>query len=90
MKHAGAYISCWVNYPHGEGALVLAKHYIRSLGWRVRQLQDHRYANRADYARNPNVQYFDEATSDGASFVFHTYPRRGLRSSKSLERTRDR
>ena len=86
----GAYISCWVNFPHGEGALVLAKYYIRGFGWRVRRVQEHLYPTRADYADSPNRKYFDEAAADGSSFVVHTYPVGGSRSSKSLERTRDR
>lgn len=73
-RHGGAYISCWVNYPHGEGAEVLARHYIRSWGWRVRSVQEHRYPTRADYSRDPALKYFDEAAADGSSFVFHTYP----------------
>jgi hypothetical protein len=54
--------------------LVLAKHYIRGFGWRVRRVEEHEYPTRADYARNPNIQYFDEAAADGSSFVVHTYP----------------
>ena len=73
-RHGGAYISCWVNYPHGEGALVLARHYIRNWGWRVRSVQEHRYPTRANYLGKPSLKYFDEAAADGSSFVFHTYP----------------
>jgi hypothetical protein len=89
-RFTGAYISCWVNYPHGEGALVLAKHYIRGFGWRVRYVQEHRYPKRSDYARNPALKYFDEAAADGSSFVFHTYTKPKRRSNKRVKRTREK
>jgi len=74
VRHGGAYISCWVNFPHGEGAQLLARHYIRGWGWRVRSVQEHRYPTRADYVGDPALKYFDEAAADGCSFVFHAYP----------------
>ena len=89
-KYGGAYVSCWVDFAHGEGALVLAKHYVRAEGWRIRKLEEHRFPSRNDYARSPNLKYFDEAVADGSSFVYHRYPKRSSRSNTSLERTRGR
>jgi len=75
QKHGGAYVSCWVNFPHGEGALVLAKHYIRSAGWRFRRLQEHKWLTRSDHRGRKSLQYYDEAAKDGSSFVFDLYPK---------------
>jgi hypothetical protein len=88
-RYGGAYVSCWVNFTHGEGALVLAKHYVRAEGWRIRKVEEHRFPSRNDYSRSPDLKYFDEASVDGSSFVYHRYPKRSSRSNTSLERTRE-
>jgi hypothetical protein len=74
-KQGGAYVSCWVNFPHQEGALVLAKHYIQAAGWRFRALEERKWATRANYRGDKSLQYYDEAAKDGSSFVFHMYPK---------------
>ena len=74
-RRGGVYVSCWIDFPLREGALVLAKYYVRQEGWRVRSVQDQRWVTRRQYARSPELKYYDEAAADGASFVFHTYPR---------------
>ena len=83
-RHGGAYLSCWVNYPHDEGALALAKFYLRHFGGRVRRVEEHRMPTRRDYLRKPELRYFDEAIADGACFVPHVYPkkRRLLRAAR--------
>jgi len=73
--YGGAYVSCWVNYPHEEGALVLAKYYIRCSGWQCRKVHDRKWGRRSDYVGKKSLRYFDEAAKDGSSFVFHTYPK---------------
>lgn len=77
VKFGGAYISCWVNYPHEEGALVLAKHYVRGAGWRCRSVLDRKWVRRSDYSKHDSLKYYNEAAKDGSSFVFHNYPKRG-------------
>jgi hypothetical protein len=68
-------VSCWVNFPHQEGALVLAKHYIQAAGWRFRALEERKWATRANYRGDKSLQYYDEAAKDGSSLVFHMYPK---------------
>jgi hypothetical protein len=74
-KRGGAYVSCWVNFPHQEGALVRAKHYIQAAGWRFRALEERKRVTRANYRGEESLQYYDEAAKDGSSFVFHMYPK---------------
>ena len=77
-KYGGAYISCWVNYPHEEGALVLAKHYIGSVGWQCRMVHEKKWVRHSDYEDDESLKYlkyYEEATNDGSSFVFHIYPK---------------
>ena len=70
----GAYVNCWINFRLYEGALAVAKFYVRRDGWRVRSVVDHRWINgRPDVPRG-SVRYFREAQRDGASLVFYTYP----------------
>jgi hypothetical protein len=84
-KHGGAYISCWVNYPHEEGALVLAKHYIKSEGWQCRAVNEKKWVRRSDYEGDESLRYYEEAANDGSSFVFHVYPR--VRRSNPTKRS---
>lgn len=70
----GAYVSCWVDFALREGAEVLARHYIREQGWAPGRIDEMRWVERTDYARDPeNVVYFDEAKQEGASFVIHMW-----------------
>jgi hypothetical protein len=70
----GAYVNCWIDFRLHEGALVLAKFYIRQEGWRIRTLESHRWVNGPANAGRGAIKYFREAKRDGASFVFHRYP----------------
>ena len=82
-RGVGVYVNCWIDFKLYEGALILAKFYIRKQGWRIRTVEAHRWVDGpADVARGA-VKYFREAKRDGASFVFHMYPtvRRARRNS---------
>jgi hypothetical protein len=70
----GAYVNCWIDFKLLEGALVLAKFYIRKEGWRVRNVEKHGWVNGPAAVDRGSVRYFREAKRDGASFVFHRYP----------------
>ena len=72
----GAYVNCWINFRMYEGALVLAKYYVRNAGWSVRSVTDYRWLNGPSDVPKGSLRYFREAKADGASFVFHFYPRR--------------
>ena len=58
-----------------EGALLLAKHYIRGAGWTVRSVQEHRCFSDVSVVPDGSRKYYREAERGGASFVFDTYVR---------------
>lgn len=71
---AGAYVSCWIDFRHREGAELLARHYVEESGWTPGEIEEARWVEESDYAGAPELQYFLEAKQDGASLVFHRYP----------------
>jgi len=71
---SGAYVSCWVNFRLYEGALELAKFYVRQQGWSVRSVRSHAWLNGPSHAVRGTVRYYREALRVGASLVFHEYP----------------
>lgn len=75
QRSGGAYVSAWIDFRLHEGALLLAKHYVRQRGWRVRSVIEHRWFDRlADVAPRAR-RWFREARAEGACFVWHQYPR---------------
>ena len=74
-RWAGAYVSCWINFHLGDGALAVAKHYIRESGWAPRRVHEHNWPSHRDYRGHKSLQYFDEAMTGGCSFVYHLYRR---------------
>src|SRR5262245_61596039 len=88
-RRDGAYVNCWIDFRLYEGALVLAKFYIRKEGWRIRTVEQHRWVNGPADVERGAVRYFREAKRDGASFVYHRYPIRGsTRPKRRLVRGR--
>ena len=75
QKRDGAYVSCWIDFRLQEGALLLAKHYIRDAGWTVRSVQEHRWFRDVSVVQEDSRKYYREAERGGASFVFHKYVR---------------
>ena len=69
----GAYVSCWINFRLYEGALALAKFYVRNQGWAVRSVDSHVWINGPSDAAAGTLRYFREAQKRGASFVFHQW-----------------
>jgi hypothetical protein len=76
LRLGGAYVNCWIDFRLYEGALALAKFYIRQEGWRIRAVEAHRWIDGPNEVARRSVKYFREAKRDGASFVFHRYPTR--------------
>ena len=72
----GAYVNCWINFRLQDGALLLAKFYIRQNGWEVRSIKEHRWINGDDDVQPDMRDYLHEAQKDGTSFVYHIYPKR--------------
>ena len=85
-SHDGAFVNCWIDFKHYEGALLLAKFYIRQEGWRIRRVQEHRWITGPTDVARGSVRYFSEAKRDGASFVFHRYPMRELKGNARCSR----
>ncbi|MDX2218387.1 MAG: hypothetical protein SF172_05130 [Burkholderiales bacterium] len=82
--NVGAYVSCWVNFPSEDGALVVAKHYIRDAGWLAKRVIEQKWVQLQDSKGKDSMQYYQEAVADGCSFVFHLYKRKAkLAKSKS-------
>ncbi|HEX5009452.1 MAG TPA: hypothetical protein VFY71_03550 [Planctomycetota bacterium] len=72
-RREGAYVCCWIDFPIQDGALHLAKFYIRQAGYRPRTVQERTWIE--PWEQSPKVaKYFREAKEDGASFVFERYP----------------
>ena len=74
-KLGGAYVACWVHFRQREGALLLARRTIREDGWRVRSVQEQHWIDGPKHAKPGTLRYYREALEDGASFVYHRYPR---------------
>ena len=74
-ESAGAYVSCWINFPLYEGALELAKYYVRAEGWSVRAVDSHAWINGPQHASRGTVRYYRKALKEGAALVFHHYSR---------------
>jgi hypothetical protein len=70
---SGAHVSCWVNFRLYEGALELAKFYVKKAGWSVQSVSSHAWLNGPSHAARGTVRYYREALRVGASFVFHEY-----------------
>lgn len=88
-KYSGAYVTCWVKFPLYEGALAVAKAYIRRDGWRVRRVKDHNWLNSPSDAPRDALRFVREALKSGACIVYHQYPKRTQkRSSKALPRVK--
>jgi len=73
---AGAYVSCWVDFDHTEGAEVLAQHYIREAGFLPLKTEEMKQPTLETYSNDEQegLQYFQEAVEHGYCLSFHLYP----------------
>jgi hypothetical protein len=69
----GAYVSCWIDFWLHEGALHLAKFYIKQNGWKPSAVTEHLWINGPNEVASQKKRYYREAKKDGASFVFNMY-----------------
>ena len=68
----GAYIDCWVKAQTEEEARATAVRYIEDQAWMVVSVEDGpRVVSRPV---DETSEYFDQAQTDGACYVFHTWP----------------
>lgn len=75
-EQGGAYVNCWIKFRLYEGALLLAKYYVREEGWRIRAVIEHQWMPGRAAASGETIKYFDEAEADGACLVFNRYPKK--------------
>lgn len=76
QETGGAYISCWINFKLNDGAELLAKYYIEKAGWIPGKIEEHKWVDAASYETDSeNRVFFEEAQQDGASFVWHSWPK---------------
>lgn len=71
----GAYVNCWIDFRNREGALLLARHFVRRDGWRIRSVQESTWIDGPARAVRGTLRWYREAQRLGACFVFNTYPR---------------
>ena len=70
----GAYVNCWINFLIEDGAEHLAKFYVEQAGWMPEVTTEVRWVEQEDYEDDPeHLQFFSEAETDGASFVFNSW-----------------
>ena len=78
----GAYVGCWIDFRLYEGALLLARFYVREAGWTIRSIDEHGWYDQVSDVPAAGRKYFREAKKDGTSFVFYRYPKRPKRTSQ--------
>jgi hypothetical protein len=68
-----------VDFRLYEGALLLAKFYVRQGGWIVRSVEDHRWLRQISDVPRASLRYYRGAKSRGAYLKINSYPRRTVR-----------
>ncbi|WP_271407080.1 hypothetical protein [Tenacibaculum soleae] len=70
----GAYVSLYIDYKDIEGALRLAKYYIKSEGWKVTEIEEEYFTldSVADVDEDQKELY-NEAIEYGYTIVFNCY-----------------
>ena len=72
-RREGAYVCCWIDFAIEDGALELAKFYIRKARYRPRSVKERMWVEPRECPAG-SAKYFREAKDDGASLVFQRYP----------------
>ena len=75
-KFGGAYALCLIDFALKDGAEVLARYYLEQDDWQPLQTESARMVTREEYEKDhsQSLEYYDEAASDGACFVYHSWP----------------
>jgi len=72
-RREGAYVCCWIDFPIQDGALHLARFFIRRAGFRPRTVQERKWMEPEECSPE-GAKFFREAKECGASLVFERYP----------------
>jgi hypothetical protein len=70
---AGAYAVILVHFKECTGAEVLAKHYIKKNGWKVKKRTRVSEVSKADCTTPERQEYYAEAMKYGYSLAFHMW-----------------
>lgn len=71
---AGAYVSLYIDYKDVEGAFKLAKHYIKTEGWKVAEIEEEYYSlDSVDDLEDELKDFYNEAKEFGYTMVFNCY-----------------
>ena len=74
-EFGGAYVNCWIDFALENGAVELAKFYIKQNGWKPHKIIDENvWFDKEDCETTEQKIYFDEAIECGATLVWHKYP----------------
>ncbi|PKH49265.1 hypothetical protein CXF68_00535 [Tenacibaculum sp. Bg11-29] len=70
----GAYVSLYIDYKDIEGALKLAKHYIKDEGWKVTEIEEEYFTlDSVDDVDEDQRELYSEAVEYGYTIVFNCY-----------------
>lgn len=71
----GAYVSLYIDYKDIEGALRLAKFYIKDEGWKVTEIEEEYFSLDSvnDVEEEEQKELYNEAVEYGYSIVFNCY-----------------
>lgn len=70
----GAYVSIYLDYKDIEGAMELAKFYVRDEGWEIDEIEEEYYSiDSTDDVDEEDIELYDEAVKYGFSMIFNCY-----------------
>ncbi len=70
----GAYVSLYIDYKDIEGALRLAKFYIKDEGWKVTKIEDEYFTlDTINDVDEEQKEFYEEAKEYGYTIVFNCY-----------------
>ncbi|WP_299623913.1 hypothetical protein [uncultured Tenacibaculum sp.] len=73
-KVVGAYVSVYIDYVDGEGAVQLAKYYTQEEGWIVQNVEEDFFEiENPDELEEDLKQFYDEAKEYGYTMIFNCY-----------------
>ncbi|MCF2875295.1 MULTISPECIES: hypothetical protein [unclassified Tenacibaculum] len=70
----GAYVSLYIDYKDIEGAIRLAKFYIKDEGWKVTEIEEEYFTlDSVDDVDEDQKELYEEALEYGYSIIFNCY-----------------
>lgn len=70
----GAYVSIYLDYKDIEGAMELAKFYVRDEGWEIDEIEEKYYSiDSTDDVDEEDIELYEEAKKYGFSMILNCY-----------------